>query len=137
MFVHLNIFFCRRYEVIEEVDEEKDSSYCSNTSNRPKSKTKREKDKENANKKNGSTMKETEKSISIESSFETEEREVLTETDNNSSNWITESEMTVTQNNEDSSNLVTTTTEYTSDEIKEELYEETLNLHLSDSEEEF
>ena len=65
-------------------------------------------------------MKETEKSISIESSFETEEREVLTETDNNSSNWITESEMTVTQNNEDSSNLVTTTTEYTSDEIKED-----------------
>jgi len=95
--------------VIEEVDEERDSSYCSSNSNRPRSKTKREKDKENTNKKNGRKMKETEKSISVESSLDTEERELLTETDNNSSNWITESEMMVTENNEDTLNVDTTT----------------------------
>ena len=95
--------------MIEEVDEERESSYSSSTSNRPRSKTKREKDKENTNKKNGRRMKETDKSQSIESSVDTEERELLTETDNNSSNWITESEMTVTETNEDTSNVVTTT----------------------------
>ena len=95
--------------MIEEVDEERESSYSSSTSNRPRSKTKREKDKENTNKKNGRRMKETDKSQSIESSVDTEERELLTETDNHSSNWITESEMTITETNEDTSNVVTTT----------------------------
>ena len=101
--------------MIEEVDEERDSSNCSNTSNRPRSKTKREKDKENTNKKNGRKMKETEKLLSFESSVETEEKELLTETDNNSSNWVTESEITVSQTNEESTNVVTTTDGNSSD----------------------
>ena len=78
------------------MDEERDSSQSSASSNRPKSKTKREKDKEN--KKKVKNMK-TKGMSSKKSSSETDEKDILTDTDR-SSNWVTESQVTISNNSE-------------------------------------
>ena len=77
------------------MEEERDSCR-SVTPSRPRSKTKREKDKENKKMKN---MKK-EKSSSLKSSSDVEEREILTDTDTSSSNWITQSQATVSDTSE-------------------------------------
>ena len=79
------------------MDEERDFSQSSASSNRPKSKTKREKDKEN--KKKVKNMK-TKGMSSKKSSSEMDEKDILTDTDG-SSNWVTESQVTISNNNED------------------------------------
>ena len=85
------------------MDEERDSSQSSASSNRPKSKTKREKDKEN--KKKVKNMKSKGMS-SKKSSSETDEKDILTDTDG-SSNWVTESQVTISNNNEDNNHTNT------------------------------
>ena len=79
------------------MEEERDSCR-STTPSRPRSKTKREKDKENKKMKN---LKK-EKSSSLRSSLDVEEKEILTDTDNSSSNWVTQSQVSISDNSSES-----------------------------------
>ena len=83
-----NKLFCRRYEIIEEVEEEKETSSSISTITdlseniRPRSKTKRDKDIENKKRK---VNLKNEKVVDS----------LLTDTDSNSSDWVTLSIETV------------------------------------------
>ena len=96
----------RKYEPIQEEDEESYSSLEKEIA-RPRSKTKLEKDKENIKKQ----MTKLEKETSLSSSKSEEEKELLTETDSNSSNWVTECEVTVSQDTSSQSDAKTTVSE--------------------------
>lgn len=101
LFLQLNKYMAktfRKYEPIAEEDEETFGSQVQEKEiSRPKSKTKLEKDKENIKKQK--TKLEIEMTeISLSSSKTDDEKELLTElteSESNSSNWITESELTV------------------------------------------
>ena len=103
--------FCRRCEVIQEVEEERDSCR-STTPSRPRSKTKREKDQENKKMKNFKK----DKSSSLKSSSDVEEKEILTDTDNSSSNWVTQSQVTVSDSSENGEKRAETQEKFNNDE---------------------